>query len=126
MKYFNIKKGATLPYIEMEPVVNGRDSFLKLYNAIQTADVRFSMKNNETDVWKIMNAKAFVVNCNEKGCEERFKIQYRWNKRDTMEKGSYSACFVIKFNEDMEIGDYVLPKGELIIPIYEELIVNVI
>ena len=126
MKQFNINKGATLPYLEIEPIANGRDSFLKLYDAIQAADIKFSMRNRGNGVWKIMNAKAFLVPTNENGCEDRFKIQYRWNKRDTSEIGRYSAYFVIDFKDDIEIEDFVLPKGELIVPIYDEIVVNII
>ena len=35
MKQFNINKDATLPYLEIEPVMNGRYNFRKLYEAIQ-------------------------------------------------------------------------------------------
>ena len=63
MKQFNINKDATLPYLELEPVMNGRNTFRKLYEAIQGATVTFSMKNIDTGVWKIANAKAYVVDC---------------------------------------------------------------
>ena len=43
MKIFTINKDATLPYLEMEPIVDGRHSFGKLFIAIQSATVKFSM-----------------------------------------------------------------------------------
>lgn len=125
MKQFNINKDATLPYLEIEPIVNGRNSFMKLYEAIQGATITFSMKNIDTGIWKIANEKAFVVGNTEQGCEERFKIQYRWRKRDTKECGRYIAQFKIKFSDDIISGDTIFPSGELIVPIAEDIIVNV-
>lgn len=125
MKQFNINKDATLPYLEIEPVMNGRYNFRKLYEAIQGADVTFSMKNIETGVWKVANAQAHIVDSTEQGCEERFKIQYRWKARDTKEAGRYLAQFKIKFADDIVSGDTIFPKGDLIVPIAEDIIVNI-
>lgn len=125
MKHFNINKDSELPYLEIEPIVNGRNTFLKLYEAIQSASVTFSMKNIDTGVWKIANAKAYVVKCSNQGCEDRFKIQYRWKKRDTKECGRYLAQFKITFSDDIVSGDTIFPKGELIVPIAEGIIVNI-
>lgn len=125
MKQFNINKDSNLPYLEIEPIIDGRHSFLKLYEAIQNADVTFSMKNIDTGVWKIANASAHVVDCTEQGCEERFKIQYRWKERDTKEAGRYLAQFKITFNDDIVSGDKIFPKGDLIVPIAEDIIVNI-
>ena len=125
MKQFNINKDATLPYLEIEPIVDGKHSFMKLYEAIQSADVKFSMKNIDTGVWKIANAQAYVVECTEQGCEERFKIQYRWKSRDTKEPGRYLAQFKITFSDDIVSGGTIFPSGELIVPIAEDIIVNI-
>nr|DAR64524.1 MAG TPA: hypothetical protein [Caudoviricetes sp.]DAW74832.1 MAG TPA: hypothetical protein [Ackermannviridae sp.] len=125
MKQFNINKDATLPYLEIEPVMNGRNTFRKLYEALQNADISFSMKNIDTGIWKIANAQANIVNSTEQGCEDRFKIQYRWKTRDTKEAGRYLAQFKIKFLNDIVSGDTIFPKGELIVPIYEDIIVNI-
>lgn len=125
MKQFNINKDATLPYLEIEPVMNGRNTFRKLYEALQNADISFSMKNIDTGIWKIANAQANIVNSTEQSCEDRFKIQYRWKTRDTKEAGRYLAQFKIKFLNDIVSGDTIFPKGELIVPIYEDIIVNI-
>lgn len=125
MKQFNINQCATLPYLEIEPIMNGRNSFAKLYEAIQGADVTFSMKNIDNGIWKVANAKAYIVDCTEQGCEDRFKIQYRWNKRDTKDCGRFLAQFKITFSDDIVSGDSIFPKGELIVPIAEDIIVNI-
>lgn len=125
MIQFNINKGATLPYLEMEPINDGRNDFHKLYIAIQTADVTFSMTNVDSGIKKIANEKCYVVSTEDDGCEDRFKIQYRWRMRDTKETGLYKGEFKIKFDESVEMDGVTFPKGELIVPIAEELIINI-
>ena len=125
MKQFTINKEATLPYIELEPIVNGRYTFRKLYDAIQSASVTFSMKNIDTGIWKVANAKANIVPSNEKTCEDKFKLQYQWKKRDTNEAGRFLIQFKITFSDDIVSGDVSFPKGELIVPMSEDIIVNV-
>ena len=75
----------------------------------------------ERNYKKIANAPCYIVPFTEKSCEDKFKIQYRWNKRDTSESGIYIGQFKIKFEDDITIEDITFPKGELIVPIAEEL-----
>lgn len=121
MQQFVINKDATLPYLEIEPIRDGRHTYKNLYYALQAADVTFSMTNMETGIKKIANAPCYIIPFSEESCEERLKIQYRWNKRDTSQPGVYIGKFKIKFSEDITYEDYVFPKGELIVPIAEEL-----
>lgn len=121
MKQFVINKNSTLPYIEIEPVYDGRHTYEKLYLALQSASVTFSMTNLETGIKKIANAPCNIVPFDTDCCEEKFKIQYRWNKRDTNESGIYVAQFKITFNDKITVDGYTFPKGELIVPIAEEL-----
>lgn len=121
-----INKGSTLPYLEMEPINDGRNSFDKLYMALQSADVTFSMVDAQTGVMKIANAKAYVVSEeDDDSCDERFKIQYRWDKRDTSTAGIYKGNFKLKFSDNIYINGMTFPKGELIVPIEEELMIIV-
>ena len=121
MQQFVINKNSTLPYLEIEAVQDGRHTYKKLYLALQSATVTFSMTNVENGVKKIANAPCYVVPFTEKSCEDKFKIQYRWNKRDTSDAGVYIGQFKIKFEDDITIEDITFPKGELIVPIAEEL-----
>ena len=121
MQQFVINKNSTLPYLEMEAVQDGRHTYKKLYLALQSATVTFSMTNMETGVKKIANAPCYILPINDETCEERFKIQYRWNKRDTSEAGTYIGQFKIKFENEITLDDMTFPKGELIVPIAEEL-----
>lgn len=125
MKQFNINKNSTLPYLEIEPVNDGRNDFKKLYIAIQSADVFFTMTNMDNGIKKIANAKAYVVSYNDGGCEEKFKIQYRWKERDTKDSGRYLGQFKIRFNDNIKMEDVIFPKGDLIVPIAEELVINI-
>lgn len=121
MKQFVINKNSTLPYLEIEPVHDGRHTYKKLYLALQAATTTFTMVNMETGIKKIVNAPCYIVPINDEVCEERFKIQYRWNKRDTSEAGVFIGQFKIKFDNDITIDEMVFPKGELIVPIAEEI-----
>lgn len=121
MKQFVINKNATLPYLEIEPIHDGRHTYKKLYLAIQAATVTFTMTNMETGVKKIANAPCHIVPINDEVCEERYKIQYKWNKRDTSEAGIFIGQFKINFTNEITTEDMIFPKGELIIPIAEEL-----
>lgn len=121
MQQFVINKNSTLPYLEMEVVQDGRHTYKKLYLALQAATVTFSMTNVENGIKKIANARCYVVPFEVDCCEDKFKIQYRWNKRDTSEAGIYIGQFKIKFDNDITIDDITFPKGELIVPIAEEL-----
>lgn len=121
MQTFSINKNSTLPYLEIEPIHDGRNTYKKLYYALQAASVTFSMTNIENGVKKIANAPCNIVSFNDENCEEKLKIQYRWNKRDTSEAGNFIGSFKIKFDDKITADNLVFPKGELIIPIAEEL-----
>lgn len=125
MMNFYINQNSTLPYLRMDVINDGRYDFRKLYLALQNADVYFTMTNVENGVKKIANAKAYVVPKLD-GCKEEYSIEYRWNKRDTKYCGIYVGQFKIVFNDDLVMEDFVFPKGELIVPIAEELQINII
>lgn len=121
MKQFVINKNSTLPYLEIEPIHDGRHTYKKLYLAMQSATVTFTMCNIENGVKKIANAPCHIVPINDEVCEERYKIQYRWNKRDTSEAGVFIGQFKLTFDNDITIDGMTFPKGDLIVPIAEEL-----
>ena len=122
---FFLTKGSTLPNLRMEVINDGRHDFRKAYLALQAATVTFTMTNMETGVKKIANAKAYVVEREDTGCEEAYVIEYRWNKRDTDTPGNYIGQFKIKFDDNISIDGMTFPKGELIAPIAEDLIITI-
>ena len=126
MQQFNIVQNATLPYLEMEVINDGRHNFDKIYIALQAADVTFNMIDNNNGIKRIVNRKCNIVPIEDNGCIEKVKVQYQWNKNDTKEKGQFKGYFKVSFKDDIVMEDMMFPKGDLIVPIAEELIINVI
>lgn len=126
MQQFNIVQNATLPYLEMEVINDGRHNFDKIYIALQAADVTFNMIDNNNGIKKIVNKKCNIVPIENNGCVEKVKVQYQWNKNDTKEKGQFKGYFKVTFKDNIVMEDITFPKGDLIVPIAEELIINVL
>ena len=126
MQQFNIVQNATLPYLEMEVINDGRHNFDKIYIALQAADVTFNMIDNNNGIKKIVNKKCNIVPIEDNGCIEKVKVQYQWCKNDTREKGQFKGYFKVTFKDTIVMEDIIFPKGDLIVPIAEELIINVI
>ena len=126
MQQFNIVQNATLPYLEMEVINDGRHNFDKIYIALQAADVTFNMIDNNNGIKRIVNKKCNIVPIEDNGCIEKVKVQYQWNKNDTKEKGQFKGYFKVSFKDDIVMEDMMFPKGDLIVPIAEELIINVV
>lgn len=123
---FFINQNSTLPSLRMDVIDDGRYDMSKLYIALQSASVRFSMENVETGIKKIANAKANVVLSNDSdSCIEKYSIEYQWKERDTMEKGVFRGYFTIIFDDNLVCENIVIPTGKLIVPIAEPLIINV-
>lgn len=128
MQYFYINKDSELPYLRMELIHDGKYDFLKnnRFNmSVQNADITFSMWD-ENDNLKIADAPCDLVLSEEGGCEDRYIIQYRWKKRDTNKKGQYRGQFKITFNgSDIYQEGKSYPTGDLIMPIYEDLVIMI-
>ena len=125
MQQFNIRQNSTLPYLEMELINDGRNNFNKAYMALQSASATFNMVDEANNVKKIVNAKTYIVPIEDKGCIEKVKIQYRWNKRDTDTAGIYKGQFRIKFDGSAKVQEFNFPTGEMFVPIAEELIISI-
>ncbi len=123
-QYFTINQNAELPKLRVELIQDGKTDFHKFYLALQAADsVTFTMTNLETGIKKIAKAPAEIVYDENSGCEERYLLQYTWKKRDTNESGTFVGHFHIKFNDQIVADGLIFPKGELIVPIQEDLII---
>jgi hypothetical protein len=123
MQEFFINKGSINPVLEMELINDGRYDFQKslINEALQDSVVTFSMKDEETNLLKISNAKANVVLADENSCQERYILQYEWKERDVKTEGVYKGWFEIKFNGQLYSEGIKYPTGNLIVPIEEEL-----
>jgi hypothetical protein len=96
MEFF-IRKNATLPVLKMQVVKDGRSGYLELMELLEVSTIYFSMINVQTP-----------------GAPTEYYIYYKFTARDTNTPGRYQGQFLIK-NAD----------GNLIVPIREELYVNV-
>ena len=122
---FFINKNSTLPSLRMEAINDGRHDFSKLSIALQSADVYFTMTNIDNGIKKVSNAKADVVLMENSICEEKYIIEYKWKERDTKTPGVYKGEFKIVFDGNLKADNICLPKGELIVPISQELMIHV-
>lgn len=116
MQEFYINKNATLPFLKMELINDGRYDFNKFYELIQNSTITFCMTNSETGVMKIANKETFIEP--KDSCGEEYFIYYKWDPRDTKIKGKYDGKFTITFGE-------LFGGGKLILPIQEELIIYI-
>lgn len=123
MQEFFIMKGSVNPVLEMELINDGRYDFQKslLNDALQDSVVTFNMKSEETGILKISQAKANIVLANEDSCQERYILQYKWKERDVKQEGIFYGWFEIKFNGNLTSDGIEYPKGNLIVPIEEDL-----
>lgn len=129
MQEFYINQNSLNPVLRMELICDGKYDYKKtdIYNkSIQNADVTFSMKNINNGILKISKSKAEIVTVDNESCETKYLLQYTWKNRDVKEKGTYKAWFEIIFHDDLYEEDTVFPTGNLIVPIEEELIINVL
>ena len=128
MQTFYINSNSVNPSLRMQLYCDGRYDYNRslINNALQDSTVKFFMKDTETDLLKIANANAEIVLGETVGCEENYVLQYKWKERDVKTKGTYKAWFEITFNGNISENGVEYPKGNLIVPIQEELIVYVI
>jgi hypothetical protein len=113
---FYIKKNATLPVLKMQVVKDGRAGYLQLMEDLEVSTIFFSMIDVETGIPKIVSAPAEIVALimAEDGAPTEYYIYFKFTARDTNTPGRYQGQFLIKNDE-----------GNLILPIREELYINV-
>ena len=115
---FYIKQNTDLPILKMEFVNDGRtDSYKLLNDEIVNAKIRFSMMDLNTNQKIVFMENAYLTDKikNNPENEDQYYIFYRWKLKDTRKKGRFLAEFSITTD-----------SGELIVPIRENLYVNVI
>lgn len=118
MEFF-INKNATLPKLKLELIKDGRNDFNKFHDKIQNANITFSMSDVVTGVKRIACANATieeVVPKNNCVCEE-FYLVYQFTSKQTSSAGRFVGQFEITFLDG---------SGTLIVPIREELFINVL
>jgi hypothetical protein len=125
MQEFYIKKDSVLPILRMDLIEDGRHDYNKFHELIQSSNITFTMVNRETGVTKIAKAPAYIKLREDGGCVDQYVICYDWRKRDTKEEGNYIGTFDIEFGE-VKNDDYTYPKGNLVMPIREQLMITIL
>lgn len=115
MEFF-IKKNATLPLLKMQVVKDGRSDYNKMMDFIEESAIFFSMVNTETGIPKISTRPAGFVEkiLIEPNADPEYYVYYQFTPRDTNTPGRYNGQFL--FRND---------QGTLILPIRDELFINV-
>ena len=114
MEFF-IKKNATLPVLKMQVVKDGRAGYLELMQALEVSTIFFSMVEVGTGIPKVVSAPCEIVSLIlPEGASTEYYIYFKFSKYDTDTVGRYQGQFLIKNDE-----------GNLILPIREELYINV-
>ena len=124
MQEFYVNKNSLLPILRMELIEDGRHSYNKFHELIQNSVITFTMVNRETGVTKIAKAPAYIKAREDGGCVEQYVICYDWRKRDVNEEGTFTGRFDINFGE-VKNDEYTYPKGNLIMPIREDLLITI-
>jgi len=118
MEFF-INKNSTLPVLKLELIQDGRNDFNRFYELIQNANIFFSMTDVITGVKRIAKRPAgtqLVVPQSDCTGEEYY-ITYQFNSRESSVAGRYIGQFEIQFLDG---------TGTLIVPIRENLIINIL
>lgn len=116
---FSINKNSTLPVLKLSLIQDGRHNFSEFYNKIQNADVFFTMTDIITGVKKIAKKPTTIelvepaVDC----IGDEYYLIYQFTERDTANGGRYVGSFTIEFLDG---------SGTLIVPIREQLYVNIL
>ena len=113
---FYIKKNATLPVLKMQVVKDGRTGYQQLMEDLEVSTIFFTMIDVETGIPKIVSAPCQIVSLilPEEGAATEYYIYFKFTSRDTNTPGRYQGQFLIKNDE-----------GNLILPIREDLYINV-
>jgi hypothetical protein len=113
---FFIKRGATLPVLKLQIVKDGRAGYQQLMEDLEVSTIYFTMINTETGIPKIVSAPCSIVALilPEDGATTEYYIYFKFSERDTNTVGRYTGQFLIKNDE-----------GNLILPIREELYINI-
>lgn len=114
MEFF-IKKNATLPVLKMQVVKDGRAGYQELMESLELSSIYFSMVNTQNGIPKIVGAPAYIVPLIlPDGDPPEYYVYFQFTERDTNTVGRYQGQFLIKNDE-----------GNLILPLREELYINV-
>lgn len=113
MEFF-IKKGSTYPQLVLELIKTNFTDSEHFFEYLANAEVKFSMRDIDTGIYKLINAEAECIP--DVGNDGEYLLVYPFKMKDVNKKGSFIGEFNIIYNEG----------GNLIIPIKEQLTIHVI
>jgi len=123
MEFF-IKQNATLPLLKMQVVQDGRAGYQELMESLPCSTIFFTMIDVETGIPKIVSAPCEIVPLILPiGAPPEYYIYFKFNPRDTNTPGRYQGQFLIKTGLCPGISSS--QTGNLILPIREELYINI-
>lgn len=105
---FNIRKKATLPYLEVDLHKSGRLDYNQKNTNLNNARIYLYMKNVETGIYKIAKGTCVYSQKND-------SIYYQFTKKNSSEVGRFEVEFKVT-NE----------QGEITLPLTEKIFVNVL
>jgi hypothetical protein len=117
MEFF-IKQNSELPLLKMEVVRDGKTNTHRVFDEdLDNATIKFSMQDTSTGVQKILMNNAYITTKKtiHPDSPTEYYIYYKWKKSDTNKKGRFVGEFHITNS-----------YGELIVPIRENLYINII
>ena len=121
---FYIKKNATLPVLKMQVVKDGRAGYLQLMEDLEVSTIYFSMIDVETGIPKIVSGQCGITSLVlPEGAPTEYYVYFRFTERDTNTPGRYQGQFLIQ--SDKPCANQSVEIGTLILPIREELYINV-
>lgn len=119
---FFINNNATLPILKMELIQDGRYDMSEFFNKLQNSDIYFNMYRIDDGVKiigkKLTSAISKETCFDQDECiSDEYYLTYTFTERDTKTPGIYVANFSLTFLDG---------SGTLIVPIREELRVNIL
>ena len=114
---FYIRKNSTLPKLTVEVFIDDENSFWSSNDDFSASTITFNMKSEETGFYTIINkpVSVKVKRSTNSGPIKSYYLETQFTQKETSKLGSYITEFKI-------IGQ----RGTEILPIQNEIIVNVI
>jgi hypothetical protein len=110
---FFIRKNSTLPVLKVQVFKDSRNNFREFDNGLSGATVTFSMYNESTGVYKIVDRPASVEVITGNTVTEYY-VYYQFRKTETKNIGGYIGEFKITY-----------PTSEIIVPVREKLHIDI-
>jgi hypothetical protein len=115
MEFF-IRQNSSLPIVKVQIIKDGRVDFREFDNLTNTSTITFSMWDEETEKYYVVNkaAQTMVKEVTGDSPEVEYYVYYQLSSHETRKPGRYIGEFKIS-NE----------QGEIILPLRKKLFINV-